>query len=180
MAVQVVDGGREHGLLVEHVLAAPLPEQAGELGGREVAFRGADADVVAPLGRTVHEEPARHLGENHVPFAAVRCGEQGLAQHRSNRRLAVVGGDVGDPALDGVEARRRNAGDGAGIVDPEENGAAVSVRERDEHGGEVVGVGGQDAGVAETKRLELGQTVVSGAELVQNLGSRVEHRGSCP
>lgn len=65
----------------------------------------------------------------------------GLAQDRSNRRLAVVGGDVGDLALDRVEARWRNAGGGAGIVDPEEDNADVAVRERDEHGGEVLDVG---------------------------------------
>ena len=37
VAVEVVDGGGEDGLLVEHVFASALLEQAGELRGREVA-----------------------------------------------------------------------------------------------------------------------------------------------
>ena len=75
-----------------------------------------------------------------------------------------------------VEARWRDAGHGAGIVDAEEDGAAGGVREGNQLTREVFGVGGQDATVAETKDVELGQTVLAGAELVQNLVSRVEHR----
>jgi len=45
VAVEVVDGGGQDGLLVEHVFASALLEQAGELRGREVALRGADAQV---------------------------------------------------------------------------------------------------------------------------------------
>ena len=123
----------------------------------------------------MHIDAARYLGQKHVPFLAGGRREEDLAQNRSNRRLAVVRGDVGDPALDRVEARRRDAGHGAGIVDAEEDGAG-GVRERDQLAREVLGVGGQDAAVAETEGLELGQAVLSGAELVQNLVSRVEHR----
>ena len=177
MAVEVVDGGGQDGLLVEHVFASALLEQAGELGGREVAPGGADAQVVAPAGRAVHVDAARYLGQKHMPFVAGGRREEDLAQNRSNRRLAVVRGDVGDPALDRVEARRRDAGHGAGIVYAEEDGAAVGVREGNQLTREVLGVGGQDAAVAEAEGLELGQTVLSGAELVQNPISRVEHRG---
>ena len=86
-------------------------------------------------------------------------------------------GDVDEPALDCVEALRWDAGHGAGIVHAEEDGAAGGVRERNQLAREVLGVGGQDAAVAETEGLEFGQTVLSGAELVQNPISRVEHRG---
>ena len=133
--------------------------------------------VVAPAARAVHVEAARYLGQKHVPFLAGGRREEDPAQNRSNRRLTVVRGDVGDPALDRVEARRRDAGHGAGIVYAEEDGAAVGVREGNQLTREVLGVGGQDAAVAEAEGLELGQTVLSGAELVQNPISRVEHRG---
>ena len=99
------------------------------------------------------------------------------------RRIGRIGGsqfvrgDVYDPVLDRVEALRRDARHRAGIVDAKEDDAAGGVRERNQLTREVLGVGGQYAAVAETKGLELGQTVLAGAELVQNLLSRVEHRG---
>jgi len=125
----------------------------------------------------VHVDAARYLGQKHVPFLAGGRREEDLAQNRSNRRLTVVRGDVGDPALDCVQARRRDAGHGAGIVCAEEDGAAVGVREGNQLTREVLVVGGQDPAVAEAEGLELGPTVLSGAELVQNPISRVEHRG---
>ena len=88
-----------------------------------------------------------------MSFFAGGRREDDLAQNRSNRRLAVVRGDVDDPVLDRVEALRRDAGHGAGIVDAEEDGAAGGVREPNQLTREVLGVGGQDAAVAETKGL---------------------------
>ena len=120
VAVEVVDGRHEHGLVVEHVLAAPFLEQPGQFGRREVALRGTDAHVVASTRRPVDVEPARNLGQEHMPVVSGRVGKQDLAQDRSNRRLAIVRGDVDDPALDRVDARRRNPRHGAGIRDPEE------------------------------------------------------------
>ena len=50
-------------------------------------------------------------------------------------------GDVDDPALDRVDARRRNPRHGAGIRNPEEDGAARGVGERDQLAGERLGIG---------------------------------------
>ena len=120
VAVEAVDGCRQHGLFVEHVLATPFLEQPGQLGRRKVARRGTDAHVVASARRPVDVEPARNLGQEHRSVVSARVGKQDLAQDRSNRRLAIVRGDVDDPALDRVDPRRRNPRHGAGIRNPEE------------------------------------------------------------
>ena len=50
---------RQHGLFVENVLPSALLKQSRQFGGREIAFGGTDALVVAPAGGPMHVEPAR-------------------------------------------------------------------------------------------------------------------------
>lgn len=124
----------------------------------------------------MYVEAPRNVGQEHVAFVAGGGREQDLAENRANGRLAVVRGDVDDPALDRVEALRRNPVHGAGVIHSEEDGAADGIREGHEFGCEVFRIGGEHAAVAEKNRLELGAAVLSGPELVQNLISSVEHR----
>ena len=132
VAIEVVDGGAGDGLRGEHVLgSAPLGTGGRVPGVRrcEVASGGADAQVVAPAGHGVEVEGARYPRRKHVSLLAGGRREKDLAQNRSNRRVAAVRGDGGDPVLDRVEGLRRDAGHSAEIVDAEEGGGAGGIRE---------------------------------------------------
>ena len=54
IAVEVLHGGGEHRLLVEHVLAASLLEEPGEFRRRKIPLGGPDPRIVAPTEYSVH------------------------------------------------------------------------------------------------------------------------------
>ena len=111
-----------------------------------------------------------------MPVRAGGVREQILAQNRSDRRVAVVRGEVDDPVFDHIQALDRNPAHGAGVVDAKKHDAALGVGERHQLARELFGIGRRHASFPEADILELGAAVLAGAQLIQNLVSGVEHR----
>ena len=176
IAAEVVHGSGRHGLLVEHVLAAPLLEQPGELWRREIALGGSDPRVVAPTRGSVHVQSSGHHHQQDPNIDASVTRQQHLADHWSDRRLAVVGRDVEKPVFGCIQAFRWNSEHPTRVIDAEEDGTSFGVRKRDQLASELFCVGGQHTSTPESHLLELGATVFARAELIQNLFLGIEHR----
>ena len=56
----------EYGLLVKHILAAPLLEKPGEFRGREILFGGPNPSVVTPARCAVYIQSTRYLCQQNV------------------------------------------------------------------------------------------------------------------
>ncbi len=180
VAVEVSHGCGEHRLLVEHVLASSLLKEPGELRRGKVPFRGPDADVVAPARGAMDVEPARDLRQKNAPVFAACRRQQCLADDRPDRWIAVVRRDVEQPLLDHVQSVGRDAGHCSGIVDPEEDRAALGIRERHQLAGQVFGVGRGHPPLAQAQLLEFGAAILPGANLLEHLRGAVEHRLTLP
>ena len=178
IAVEVLHGGGEHGLLVEHVLSSSLLEQPGELRWREVTLGGPDARVVTTTRGSVHVQAARYLRQQNAVFAFLVIRQECLADDRPNRRIAVVGRDVENPMFDRIPLRRGDSVHRAGIIDSEEHDTPFRVRKSNQLAGKLFRVGGQHAPVPEANLLELGPPVLSRSELASNLLQCVEHRST--
>ena len=75
----------EDGLFVEHVLAAPLLEEPGELRGREVPLGGPEPCIVPPPGGAMHVQSARNLHQKNTLVAPAIARKQCLADDWPDR-----------------------------------------------------------------------------------------------
>ena len=97
---RILDGWGDPGQVPERVRArimVPVP------GVELPRFRGHEPRVVTPSGRAMHVQSTRNLRHENTPIVSTVTREQCLAEDRSNRRIAVVGGDVEHPVFDRID-----------------------------------------------------------------------------
>lgn len=160
--VEGVRRGPAHGAAVETLVVerALLPLRAQVLVGERAGLRSPPA-VPAPVPSAMEEETARDAGADDagLPTLALRQGH--AVEPGVDRRVAVDGRRLRDPARGRGGAVRRQAAERATGGGADEHRTAGAVREGDQVGGEVVRGRGEDPGATETDPPERGSAVRS-------------------